>query len=39
MVLLNYQKKKRKSYEIIDSNLDINFNKKKILKKINELIK
>ncbi len=30
---IKLSKKKRKSYEIIDSNLDINFNKKKNIKK------
>ena len=36
---LRLAKKKRKSYQIIDSNLDINFNKRLIIKKIDKLIK
>ena len=36
---LNLAKKKRKNYQIIDSNLDINQNKSIILKKIDSLIK
>ena len=36
---LNIAKKKKKYYEIIDSNLDINLNKNIIIKKIESLIK
>ena len=31
--------KKNKSYQIIDSNLDMNFNKKLIINKIDKLVK
>ena len=36
---LNISKKKKKNYQIIDSNLDINLNKKIIIQKIESLIK
>jgi dTMP kinase len=36
---LNIAKKKKKYYQIINSNLDINQNKSTILKKIDSLIK
>ena len=39
MDLLNCQKKNPKKYLIVDSNLDINENKKKILQKIIKIIR
>ena len=36
---LNIAKKKKKNYQIIDSNLDIDLNKKIIINKIESLIK
>ena len=38
MVLLNWLNQKKKSYMIINSNLEIEKNKKLILDKINKLI-
>jgi len=36
---LNISRKNKRKYLIINSNLEINFNKKMIINKINELIK
>ena len=36
---LKIAKKNRKNYEIIDSNLEIGFNKKKIINKINQILR